>query len=209
LTITGGIVTAVANATLFNSTVANFKYIRFGEGITGIANNAFSGNAAFNDANNKKDIEFNANFTSIGNYVFNPNAGLRSISFQRVDSTTSTLSIGNDAFGYCQNLETIAFVGEGNIPNLSIGDRAFANCTKLSDFAGVSVGSIVISNIGISSFGACPSLTYDMLDKIDSVANTTKVKDDSGSKKFIYFQPIDQQQPPRLFGCLVYGEIES
>jgi hypothetical protein len=94
------------------------------------------------------------------------------------------------------------------IPSLSINGTAFERCTKLADFSGAEADSIVIDSIGAYAFSLCPSLTHDMLDKIQSVVGTTKVQDNTGFKKFIYFKP-DNNAAMDTKGCLAYGEIES
>jgi hypothetical protein len=72
--------------------------------------------------------------------------GIRKLSFQKVELDTFTLQIGTRCFEGCENLETIAFVGDGTIPIISVGTSTFNNCTKLSDFEGASVDSITFIN---------------------------------------------------------------
>jgi hypothetical protein len=50
-----------------------------------------------------------------------------------------------------------------------------------------------------------------MIDKVRSFPSSIKVKDTTGSKKYIYFQPDDTNPYASLSqrGCLAYGEIES
>jgi hypothetical protein len=144
----------------------------------------------------------------IGNYAFQGCSGITAIGIQKSD-TTYALSIGNYAFRGCSNLTKIAFIeDESEIPSLSLGTTAFSYCSKLADFAGTGADSIVINAIGTATFYACSSLTYNMLDKINSVTGTTKVQDTTSSKKFIYFKP-DNNGTLYSKGCLAYGEIES
>jgi hypothetical protein len=209
------------NPTRFASAVANFTNIRFGTGIKGIGNptsgtgniGIFQSNAALNNSAKPKVIEFSSEFAStnggfIGNNTFTGCNGITAIGIQKT-AATYALSIGTYAFQNCTNLTKIAFIEDAvEIPSLTIGTYSFTGCTKLADFAGVDANSVVIDSIGTYTFGICPSLTYNMLDKIKSVAGTTKVQDTTGSKKFIYFKP-DNNGTLYSKGSLAFGEIES
>jgi hypothetical protein len=210
LQITDGVIITVSDQAIFEKEVGESTNVRFGKGIVGIANGGvFQDNAVFNNINKSKTIEFNSIFTSFGTNAFSGCTGITSVRLQRADSATSLVSFQHDAFNSCTNLETIAFVDDGVIPEIAIGNDAFRDCKKLSDFVGATAKSIKITAIGERAFYGCASLTYDMLDKIESVENTQRLADNTPSNSYIYFKSNNTDAALSDAGCLAYGEIAS
>ena len=89
------------------------------------------------------DIVFNDHVESIPYHTFNANTTLTSVTFNSVSS------IGQVAFAYCTNLQSVAF----NHPNTSLDDESFSH----SGLRSVNLSNV--SSLGEYVFYGCKSLT--------------------------------------------------
>ena len=161
-----------------------FKNIVFHEGITSIADSAFSGcisiqeitipdsvtkigKNAFSYCTNLNNIVIPDNVTSIGAYAFQGCTALTNISI-----SNCVTEIGSGAFSYCNNLTDISIpeattilsgtfenctkLSNVHLPNniTSIGGYTFYNCSNLTS---ISIPSSV-TELGYMAFANCPNL---------------------------------------------------
>lgn len=97
----------------------------------------------FEGFNGLKTVSLPSNVREIGNYAFNNCSGLQEVNYHKVSSiaSASQMTIGDQAFSYCRNLETVS------LPASSInklGQSAFAYCSKLSS---VSCADRLVSSV--------------------------------------------------------------
>ena len=99
----------------------------------------------------------------IGSYAFNQYSVLTSVIIPN-----SVTSIGDNAFAYCENLETVTF--ESNSSLESIGESAFSNCCSLTS---ITIPSSVTS-IGDYVFNECGNLetiTFETNSNLETIGN--------------------------------------
>jgi putative cell wall-binding protein/pimeloyl-ACP methyl ester carboxylesterase len=136
--------------------------INLPQGVTSIANYAFSGCTGLTSINLSQGV------TSIGNSAFSGCSGLTSISLSQ-----GLTSIGNRTFSGCSGLTSIS------LPQgvTSIGNYAFSSCDSLTSIS-LPQG---VTSIGMSAFSSCYSLT-----SISLPQGVTSI----GDYAFIYCQSL-------------------
>lgn len=90
------------------------------------------------------EITIPANVTEIGKYAFSGTA------IQSLSIPESVATVGEGAFGECQNLETVRYSGK------VIGDRMFVRCIKLKNFTITKSTKEIVGNC----FNYCENLTF-------------------------------------------------
>jgi hypothetical protein len=117
-----------------------YNGIDFGDKITAISDNVFNNCTSMSSTGEIIAVKF-ANLTSVGMMAFCGCSKLHEVALGN-----GTISIGDSAFGKCENLKKISVGINATITN--IGIRAFSDCYRLVNRDQIGITNDNLGNVG-------------------------------------------------------------